>query len=262
MITKKRYFLLNKLILIAAVFTTMSAAYGDTDYYAVLIGINDYLDEGHEDFNYAIADIQLVEDMLVQAGDWSIENIRMLEDEDATENGILDSIEAMGNKADGDDVCLIMFSGHGSAQGAIKGLVTYDDRPEVEAWHRISPSELNSWINAYFYTDKIMVILDACYTGGFYNQIDKGVILMACQADEHAIQDDEYLMHSVFTYFIGQGMAGYADLAGSSLSAEEIFDYAAPRRQRLRDKSTSFHPTSQCAYSALIIDYRKGLSLR
>ena len=42
MTTKKQYYLLNKLILTAAVLTTMSVVYGDTDYYAVLIGINDY----------------------------------------------------------------------------------------------------------------------------------------------------------------------------------------------------------------------------
>ncbi|UCD38524.1 MAG: caspase family protein, partial [Fidelibacterota bacterium] len=226
MITKKQHSIFKQLILSSAIFITMSAAYGDVDYYALLIGINDYHNP-HEDFKYAIADIYLVRDMLVQVGDWSIDNIRILEGSAATEEAILDSIEAMGNNTDSDDVCLIMFSGHGSDQGALKGLVAYDDRPEYEVWRRVSPSELSSRINTYFDTDKIVVILDAS-DSYIFEDLNKGVILMSTVENGQTHEDEDVLHHGVLSYYVAKGMAGYADLDGESISAEDVFDYAYP----------------------------------
>jgi|GEM_PF-2932640 len=211
---------MRKILIFTSIFASLlvSKMYSVTSYYAVLVGIEDY-PSGWNDLNYCIDDITDVKNMLIQVGNWATPNMWILTNSAATESNILSKINTMKSYEDADDVCIFMFSGHGD--NSPEGLVPYD------TGNRITPSDLNSWFSG-FDTNKILIILDACYSGRFDDQINKGVVLMACQSDESSWEYSS-LQNGVFSYYVAEGIEGYADLSGSSISAEETFSYADPR---------------------------------
>ena len=188
--------------------------------YAVLAAVEDYTYV--PDLDYAIDDIYLIRDMLVNVADWSSANITMLEGSAATKSAILSAIYDLRNTIDSDDNFLFMFSGHGHADGL--GLLPH--LADVNPTYIITPGTLNAYLDV-LETDRVVVILDASKCHVFNNQIGKGVVLMSTDGGE-TFEDGVTLYHGVFSYFVGQGMEGYADLTGASISAEDVFNYADP----------------------------------
>ncbi|MHA1344304.1 MAG: hypothetical protein ACTSQG_09975, partial [Promethearchaeota archaeon] len=76
-----------------------------------------------------------------------------------------------------------------------------------------------------FKTLYIVIIIDACNAGSFDNQINEGILLMACQSDEE-IDEPDILQNGLFTYYIVEGMKGWADPDDTYISTDELFAYA------------------------------------
>jgi hypothetical protein len=150
------------------------------------------------------------------------------------------------------------------ADGFDEYLVTYDLVDNVR------DDELGQWL-AELPTKNYIVLLDACYSGGHIesanntfkakglgkavpwpgdgfeadlrrprrylgvkdlDDYDTGVVLSACADGSLSLESPE-IEHSVFTYFILEGMRVQADLDSNSpngwVSAEELFKYIQPR---------------------------------
>jgi hypothetical protein len=158
---------------------------------------------------------------------WGDDHIRQLEDLQASKAGILAAISWMVSHAGYDDTVLFYFSGHGSDDGYF---CPWDANDPIETTC-ISIEDLTKALRTVN-ADKIVIILDCCFSGDFKDSLknDKRVILMATDPSQVGWQTYA-LADPVFTYYIMQAFQNF-DIADtnqdSELSAQEIFHYAEP----------------------------------
>jgi hypothetical protein len=148
-----------------------------TNYYAVVCGISDY--QSVSDLSYCDDDARDIKNALLGLGNWKSSNITMLIDSAATKGAIQAAIQDMADKADGDDVCLFYFSGHGrtgedvdpldESDNLDEYLVTYDSLVDTFD-NDIRDDELGSWIGA-LRTNKYVVLIDSCFSGGQFKAL-------------------------------------------------------------------------------------------
>lgn len=86
------------LCIISLLAINVSTSFGVTNYYAYLVGIEDYPGTGL-DLPYSIDDITDVKNMLIQVGDWPEANIFVHTNSQATEsamNGAISMLQSPG----------------------------------------------------------------------------------------------------------------------------------------------------------------------
>ena len=156
-------------------------------------------------------------------------------------SNIQNKMTELAGKADGDDIFLFYYSGHGT-RGSIK-----------PSGGNITPSELAGYLSKFSTATKKIVILDCCDSGMAINslkQIQNITILTATKTS--GIEDAQegslsstYLgedilnnhyghHHGYFTYFLirGLGLSGNSmgELSNLSLiTLKSLFDYASPK---------------------------------
>ena len=240
---------------------------GTTDYHAVIVGISDY--EGTiNDLNYCDDDAQAIYARLLQSSHWSTDNIALILNSSATESNIHSALQTMGSNSDSDDVCLFYFSGHGGQRADdVSPTDESDGKDEYICPYNISSDqilddELSDWLDD-LPTDKIIVWLDTCYSGGNLkgpgfagkcvswsaNQVGEGdgfiadlkkrgikdvddltspYISTACDDDETSLESSS-LTHGLYTYYLLEALDGADDSGNGWVSGEESFDYLYPR---------------------------------
>jgi hypothetical protein len=227
---------------------------GQTDYWAVIVGVADYEGTAH-DLEYTDDDaIDLYNTLLLSDDYWQADHIMLLLDSEADRAGILTAFDWLDSNEDPDDVVLFFFSGHGTYD-------VDDDGDELDGWdeffcpydfNNIRDDELDAELDKLGSTS-IAVIMDTCFAGGmtkdssvktlpkekvelidgFVKDIGETgrVVLMACDDDEVSWETG-VLENGVFSYYVIEGLEGCADAEGngdSICSAEETFVYAEPR---------------------------------
>ena len=261
---------------------------GVVTYHAVVCGIENYqgslydLNYCHEDADgfryYASGDS--FQNGLLSWPNWDSSNITLLKGS-VTKSQIRTAIQNMGDAADEDDVCVFFFAGHGDWDYDVypydesdyldEYLVTYDGIVWDPYWDEyyfyyddmVRDDELGDWMAA-LPTNKYVVFLDACWSGGHIKGLGKvrcigrlgdltpqkgdgfaadliarmktrdlddnycGVVVTACDDDEGCAERSD-LQHGVFTYCLLKGMGGPADDNYNDwISAEECYYYARP----------------------------------
>ncbi len=243
---------------------------------ALLIGVADYAGTIN-DLSYCDDDALDFGAALTEGSNWRAENIAVLINESATRDAIRSGLERLATLSDADDLCVFLFSGHGShgrdiapideANGQDEFLVTYHATTDVR------DDELGEWIES-LPTPNFMGVIAACHSGGMIKSAQTragmrvkglgatqpagvsdgfaedlrramarrrqmspldlddngfGVVITAADYDE-TCQESNALQHDILVYYLLEGMAGPADSDGdSAISAEELYDYAAPR---------------------------------
>jgi hypothetical protein len=255
-------------------------------YYAVICGIENYPGSAY-DLQYPEDDAVDFRNTLLQWPNsvWKTSNITVLKSSAVTKNAVRTALQNMCDKADTDDVCVFFFSGHGTTgpdyypydewDDYDEYLVTYDglvydwllDYYYPDYANCIRDDELGDWM-ADLPTRKYVVLLDACYSGGFIKgdlkvkgignivpqkgdgfaadlvakittqnlitpkDLDNnlfGVVITACDDDE-TCEESSTLKNGIFTYYLVEGMAGKADFnSNGRISAEECYQYVRPR---------------------------------
>jgi len=232
-----------------------------TNLYGVIIGINNYQDEGVNDLSGSVPDAEGMYSALLENG-WKQEEITLLTDENATKQKILDNIASIISQAEEDDFVLIYYSGHGT--------IVPDEDGDEEDWRdeAIVPYDYNGEISSLILDDELkqifsqsrtskgVVIFDSCNSGGFINRsvsnpsfraksiafrssdssgsngdldLFNFPVLTASGQDELAYENLMYdQWHGVFTYFLLQGFENLAaDRDNDGLiTVREIFNYA------------------------------------
>ena len=236
-------------------------------YHAVVVGVADYPGTG-SDLDYPDDDAIDIMNALLLYNNWEDGNIRLLLDSEATKENIQTAIENMGKMASEGDVCLFFFSGHGTNAEDIEPIDESDGLDEYVCPYSssldeyIRDDELSDWLNS-LPTTNVVVIVDACYSGGQIKVVDdftpkvlpgtqgvvkKGdgfaaditsltrvedmddnpgcVVLTACDDDELS-WEFRLLRNGLFSYSVISGLAKNVDKNGNEeLSAEEIGKYA------------------------------------
>lgn len=97
------------------------------------------------------------------------DQVRLLLDKDATRRGILDGLAWLADSAGNDATAVVYFSGHGGriTDGLQAGnyLIPYDTRLNAIEKTAISSAEFTAALNK-IRTQKLVVLLDACHSGG------------------------------------------------------------------------------------------------
>lgn len=216
---------------------------GYADSWALVIGINDYAHWPR--LQYASNDAQAMRKTLIERFGFAAERVLLLENGDATRNGILAAFHdrlAHGAVQKNDRV-LVFFAGHGATRRLSSGrdigyIIPADADPAETARDAIPMTEIQN-IAEGFVAKHVFFIMDACYSGlglargggGFVRENAKRIgrqMLTAGGADQ-MVADGGPDGHSIFTWTLLQGLNGKGDLNGDSLiTATELAAYVAP----------------------------------
>jgi uncharacterized caspase-like protein len=169
-------------------------------------------------------------------------------------------------KESSNDLFLFYFAGHGSYtpdQPPIDEADGFDEYILTHDQEKILDDELVNMLEILD-AKKIVVIIDACFSGGFFKGSDmqartvpgpeprelidtlngdlakQGYIVLSASDDDEICAESAILQNGVFTFYLVEGMSKTnsfpADLDNDDkVSAEEAYTYAAP-------KATNFNP--------------------
>ena len=187
------------------------------DSWAVIIGINDY--EHMPNLNYAVNDAVDIKEMLISKYNFKEDHIKIILNEEATKNNIIEGFHQLLQKSKDKDRVVIFYAGHGETYtlpngGEMGYLIPVDGDPEKLYLTSIPMSELYE-IAQMSYAKHILYLVDACYGGlalastrglakstpNFLRKItsEKGrQIITAGGKDEQVIERSEW-GHSAFT---------------------------------------------------------------
>ncbi len=208
---------------------------GVTKVWAMIVGVANY--PHINSLNYTDDDAYRVANFLQRPEGGAIpdEQIRILIDESATKNKILTETRALFSQADGDDVILFYFSGHG-----MEG--SFLPRDFTGSTNQLPHSE----IRAIFADSKAkhkICLADACHSGSldksnkdmgalidsYYNAWNSSTggtaLMMSSKAEETSIEY-QGLRQGVFSYYLIKGMKGEANMDNNNIvTITELFDY-------------------------------------
>jgi len=215
------------------VFPAQAAAYVDpavpaTNYWALLIGINDYA-AGTRDNIGSYQDARDLRMHLLRLG-WKGDHIVLLGNRTATASMILQSINWLASKTDGSSVVVFNYSGHEEPRhyGGTRHIMLHaaDNRFIADTQFARELGTVRAakmWIN-----------LAVCRAGGFNDAglVKPGRVITFSSPESELSYEDPRVDHSVFGwYVIMESMVhGYADAdENGQVAAEEAFRYARSR---------------------------------
>ena len=183
------------------------------EYWAILIGINDYPGT-QADLPWSVNEINSFKETLLHGGNWKEEHIKTLTDNKATKTNILNATNWLDSQEDSNDVSIFYFAGHGSSSSENQYLNFYDST--------FSDEELKEELDKL--EGRLIVILDSCFSGGFIEELkDKTrVILTACGKQNKTYQDSN-LKSGFFGYFLNLTLRTFTK------TAEMTFIFAYPQ---------------------------------
>jgi len=274
LIKTSRKLILHRIILVFLILTTLTIsqpvpAIAETEgqRWGLLIGISDYAPSGPSGLDLSCADDDAndIYQVLTTEHGWKKENTIKIIDSAATKAGIQNAIDDLSNKVDSDDLFLLFFAGHGSYisdQAPIDEADGFDEYILTHDRETILDDELVTMLDK-IESNKIVVIIDACFSGGFFKGSDmqartvpdrtresltdalngdlakQGYIVLSASDDDELCMESSTLQNGVFTFYLIQGMLTKpfpADFDKDlKVSAEEAYTYAGP-------KATAFNP--------------------
>jgi Caspase domain len=189
--------------------------------YALLIGVGNYRGPGVSPLPVTVNDAEALYELLTdtdRAG-YPVENVKLLTDETASKEKIIDSLHWLATCAakDPDATIIVFFSGHGGIKDEQYMLLPYDFDWEKWEVSGISKEQFGEKINA-LQCRKLLVLLDCCHAAGIATkssiehqfkasnqalyealQKGKGRVVMASSRHDQYSQILDKAPYSVFT---------------------------------------------------------------
>ena len=206
--------------------------------FALIIGINKY--ENLPNLEYAVNDAKSIKDILINNFNYKEENIKMLLDEQATHDNIMNEYYNLVKDTEINDSVLVFFAGHGSTYPSMnkdKGFLVPCNGTEINmntliGWDRlIGDSELIKAKHIFF-------IMDACYSGlallrgnpskRFLKDIVRRParqVLTAGKADQTVKDSGAPTNNSLFTGYLLKALEGEAKTEQGVISATSVMNY-------------------------------------
>jgi caspase domain-containing protein len=209
---------------------TVNPAIPATNYWALLIGINDYYG-GTRDNIGSYQDARDLRQYLFDLG-WHYDHVVLLANRDATASMILQAIDWLASKTDGNSVVVFNYSGHEEPE-------YYGGRRHImlhAADNRFIADTIVASRLGRVAADKMWINLAVCRAGGFNDPglVKTGRVVTFSSPESELSYEDPQVHHSVMGWFIimeamvqGQADANHDDV----ITVEEAFKYASPRIQ-------------------------------
>ncbi len=228
------------------------------DSWALIIGINNY--QHMPKLNYAVNDAVSIKEMLMSSYDYKESNIKLILDDEATKDNILEGFHELVQSAKDKDRVLIFYAGHGETMPMPSGgdmgyLVPVDGDPEKLFVTSIPMNRIYD-IAQLSYAKHILYLIDACYGGlalsstrglkksvpNYLNKITKEKgrqIITAGGKDEQVLERSEW-GHSAFTKNLLTGLGKRsADIDGDGvITADELGGFLA---ERVFEETDGYH---------------------
>ena len=201
--------------------------------WAILIGANEYHDPAITSLRFCKNDTELLREVLVQPerGGYGEKETLLLTDgtpRDSlpTRSNIMSRVSSVAKMAESEDSILFAFSGHGMEENGMSYLLPADAGTGVLAETAIGIKWIKETLGHASARAKIM-ILDACHAGAMKGRAEAGrmtekfsseihdlaegfAMLCSCKLNESSYEWEEK-QHGVFSYFLCEGLMGYAD---------------------------------------------------
>jgi len=140
--------------------------------HALLIGVNEYQSKQMNDLRGTHNDVEKMKDVLSLRYGFPEDSFRILLDEQATRQGILDALEDFVSSVGPDDIVYIHYSGHGSQVQDLNGDETDDGQDETIIPHDgrmpgipdITDDEIASYVDR-LQSKHALIVLDCCHSG-------------------------------------------------------------------------------------------------
>ncbi|MBM4441171.1 MAG: caspase family protein, partial [Candidatus Rokubacteria bacterium] len=248
------------------------------DRWAVIVGVGAYDHPGIPKLRYTVADAEALARTLIEVGGFKPSNVLLLTDRSDRKPTLRNLKWALGTflarSARKADTVFIFFAGHGAPEidvsgrerdGLAKYLVPMDADPD-DLYATGLPMEEFETIFSRIEADRVVVFLDACYSGAaggrtfasrktrgalgldsaFLDRIAKvrgRAIVTASRAAELSMELAE-LGHGLFTYYLVHGLRGAADLdQDGTVTLQELYQYVEREvTQRSRAVGGNQHP--------------------
>lgn len=224
--------------------------------YAIVIGICDYPGTAY-DICLSDGDAWNMKNALVNKYGYSLDNIYLLRDLEATFNGIADAIDAVKIKVQPNDEVVFFFSGHGTTgrvndgdtEKIDEGIVTHDGISIKLIWD----GQLKDWFGE-FPNSRIVFVFDSCKAGGMNDVAKDGrvVVMSSAEKENSFVYSQGYFGEGLFShYFVNEGILqdkadSYNQLnaTDTNIAVEEASVYAKEWVSWFVDTYNLYHPQS------------------
>ncbi len=239
--------------------------------YSVIIGINEYKNDGIASLSVAKNDAQAIYELITNpnVGGFPKENVILLTDDQASKESILKIIgEWLPDQIKSDDLVMIFYAGHGGVEtdltgeepdGKRKYIIPYDANPDNLFSTAIANSEITTMLER-IQSNKMIFLIDCCYSGGVttgkeiirsvsppsakiqtdvYNDFSgSGRAVISASLPDQVSFELSNLNHGVFTYSLLKAMSGEADLNNDGLITliSEIYPFLASQVTTMAQK--------------------------
>jgi len=205
------------------------------EYYALFVGLEEFYGLETPDQEWIDESSTAMYERLLLSENWKEENIKVLQNENATKENIKEAITGwLDDKENESDIVLIFWNGHGwktkfkDRRHGNAYLFTYNITDRYYGEDKITDKELDSWVDELD-SKHIVMIQDHCFSGRMFALRQSGRTILAaggrfvfCPANW-----SDYLESSIFTYYLLEGLDGVADLNNDGwITARELFRYA------------------------------------
>jgi len=235
-----------------------------SDRWALIVGVSNYKDTNIRDLNYADKDASSFYNSLIENCRFKKEQIKILQNENATYENIRKSISGwLFKNAQKNDKIIIFFSGHGyrdldnnddEDDGFDEFLIPFDYQSS-DISSAIRDDEFAYWINS-LRTENILLVLDSCFSGGaakakgiinenisikgdvkidnfakdIFGEVPRaGVSLLGASKAEQISFEEPKLKMGIFTYFLIDSMDKKSDMnLDNKITIKELFDNLKP----------------------------------
>jgi tetratricopeptide (TPR) repeat protein len=249
------------------------------DKWAVVIGIGDFVDPSIPKLKYSSKDARDFYDYLVDPnqGKFKPDHVRLLLDKNATKINIMDALgdSFLPHAANPKDLVVIYLSTHGSPAGAdIRGVnyvVAYDTQVRKLFATGIEMNQLLRMIKERVHTNRIVLVLDTCYSGAgaqlghtghkglVRTNVDShaaaqgvGSLVISSSAPDQKAWESDDLHNSYFTRYFIDALRETASKEGSNGSnIEQAFNVMRSKVQStvLKDKGEIQTPVMAGVFS-------------
>lgn len=250
----KPRFLTFILLLFVALSTIAVAAEKQGSKYAIVIGVNKYLDKaGISTLKYAVSDATAIHQSLIDPaiGGFPEENCVLMTEESGnprrqpTRSNILATFKTwLSLPTSAEDTVFVSFSGHGIESEGQSYIMPIDAMMSVPEETAIELAKIKDWLRECPAKKKILV-LDCCHSGAgkglkgmgmatmeTIKKPDGMITLASCDISERSYEWPEK-NHGVFTHFFLEGLHGLADSnKDGAIWADELNLYVWDKTRR------------------------------
>jgi tetratricopeptide (TPR) repeat protein len=204
------------------------------DKWALVVGVSKYQDASIE-LKYPAKDAKDFAEFLIKDEHFAPDHVRLLVNEKATKENILDSLGGnwLPKAAGPDDLVVMYFSGHGSPSKAdlegVNYLVAYNTDKNKLFATGIPLQEITDLVKNRVHSDRMVMVMDACHSGaaepgqgskGIFrttnvsvDQIVQGTgqfVICSSQPSQVSWESKRY-PNSVFTHYLIEGLKSNGD---------------------------------------------------